>query len=219
MDRGSRRAGGGSGRCAARKGPGRRDHRRARGRGRRGTATRKALVPADARALPRRPAGRSSWRVSTGTGATRRRTGGRPGTGSSPTRGSDRRTRHCARNPCGTRPSLGHAHSDLSADRHRGIHGCLGGRRRRHGRGPCPPRRARRTGRHVPRRPADQDTWRGRCHLLSLRAGLGGCSRRYRAARRNLSRTMGHPNSDADPRRTAYRRSRAARRRLLRSGG
>ena len=57
LDRGPRRAGGGSGRRAARDGPRRGDHRRTRGRGGRCAAAREAMGPADARPLPRRQAG------------------------------------------------------------------------------------------------------------------------------------------------------------------
>ncbi len=95
----------------------------------------------------------------------------------------------------------------------------MGGRRRRHGGGARPPRRARRTGRHVPRRTADQDARRGRRHVLGLRATVGGGRRRHRAARRDHPRAVGVAGADAYPRGTAHRRGRAARRRLLRSGG
>ena len=84
--------------------------------------------------------------------------------------------------PVAQQASSGHPSGDLPAHRHRGVDGRMGGRRRRDGGGARAPRRARRTGRHVARRAADQDARRRRRHVLGLRPAVGGSRRRHRAA-------------------------------------
>ena len=125
----------------------------------------------------------------------------------------------CAGSACRTTALVGDSRRDVPADRHRGVDGRLGGRRRRHGGGTGTTRRARRTGRHVTRRAADQDARRGRRHVLGLRAAVGGRRRGYRAARSDRPRAVGAAGAHAHPRGIAHRGGRAPRRRLLRSGG
>ena len=85
--------------------------------------------------------------------------------------------------------------------------------------GAGPTRRTCRAGRHVTRRTADQDTRRRRRHVLGLRATIGSGRGRYGATRCDQPRAVESPRADAHPDRAAHRRSRAPRRRLLRSGG
>ena len=84
--------------------------------------------------------------------------------------------------PVSQQLSVSDTRGDLPAHRHRGVDGRVGGGRRRDGGGARPARRDRRTGRHVPRRTADQDSRRGRRDVLGLRPAVGGGRRRDRAA-------------------------------------
>ena len=63
--------------------------------------------------------------------------------------------------PAAQQSFVGHSRRDVPAHRHRGVDSRLGGRRRRDGGGARTTRRARRTGRHVAGRAADQDARRG----------------------------------------------------------